>query len=788
MPTSRHWAAVLLATLAIGGAAPFADAASPLPALDLTAAVVVAPDAAGPEKAAVDMLVDEVSKRTGVSWPLVPAAGQAKVRIVITHATGAKKPEGYSLRTERRGNQATLVIAGNDHRGVLFGIGHVLRTLAMAPGRVVLDQPLNLSTSPAQAERGHQIGYRFKNNTYDAWTLAQFEQQIRDLAVFGANAIQLIAPDSDDEPTSPLFPAPALDTVLGIAQLLDKYGLDCDLYYPEMRKDYADPATVAAELAAFEDLVKRFPHIHALYVPGGDPGHTPPNLLFPLLERQANILRRYHPGAQLWVSAQGFDQAFYEDFYRLLSRRPAWLTGVFFGPQSRDPLPVQRARIPRRYPIQFYPDIGHTLHAQFPVPEFDPVFALLEGREPINPRPRDQTLIFNRLAGLTTGFMTYSEGVNDDVNKVLWTRLGWSPATRPEETLRDYARYFMGGGPDDRLAALIPALERNWTGPIAENTGINATLQGFQALATEPALKDNWRFESLLYRATYDAYARARAGAEAGRQTDAMAALTQAPVQGSHDAMAAATAALSQPDDAETARLRDQLFDLAHRLWTHVGLQLSVPLYGASGIERGANLDRVDTSLNDRVWLTRRFADIARQPDEATRQRDLADIVAWTQPAPGTLYDDLGDPRREPHLVRGAGFDRDPELYASAIDGIADRTPDDGWRLSWITYAETLYERPIHLRYRHLDPGRRYTLRVTYAGEDYALPMRLKAGTGVEIHAALPRPNNPATLEFNIPVGAIRDGQLDLEWTRPPGLGGSGRGHQVAEAWLIPQP
>ncbi|MEE3627518.1 hypothetical protein UCD39_26680 [Nitrospirillum sp. BR 11752] len=794
MVSPRHWAAVVLATVAFAVSHPIQGVAQTVSPLDLSAAVVVALRVQGPEAAAVDMLVDEVRKRTGIAWSQVspsqdPAPmDDAPVRIVITHAAGATKPEGYSLRTESHGRQTTLVIAGNDSRGVLFGIGHVLRTLSMTPGHVVLDHPLNLSTSPAQPVRGHQIGYRFKNNTYDAWTLAQFEQHIRDLAVFGTNAIQLIAPASDDEPTSPLFPAPALDTTLGIARLLDKYGLDCDLYYPEMRDNYADPATVDQELAAFEDLVRRFPHIHALYVPGGDPGHTPPALLFPLLEREARILRRYHPGAQLWVSAQGFDQAHYEDFYRLVAQRPDWLTGVFFGPQSRDSLPVQRARVPRVYPVQFYPDIGHTLHAQFPVPRWDPAFALLEGREPVNPRPEAQTLIFRHFAGLTAGFVTYSEGVNDDVNKALWTRLGWDPTTRPEDILRDYARYFLDAGAGDRLAALIMGLERAWVGPIKDNGGIDATLQGFQALAGLPALTDNWRFESLLYRAYYDAYARARATAEGSREAQALALLAQAPARGSLDAMAAASATLAQPDGAETGRLRDKLFDLAGRLYAHVGLQLSVSRYGASGIERGANLDRVDTSLNDRVWLTRQFEDITRLPDEAARQKRLAEIVAWAQPAPGSLYDDLGDPWKEPHLVRGRDYAQDPELYDSAIDGIADKIPDDGWRLSWITYAETLYERPIHLRYRHLDPARQYTLRVTYAGEDYALPMRLVANGHIEIHPPLGRPRNPSTLEFDIPQAATRGGTLDLEWTRPPGMGGSGRGHQVAETWLIPKP
>ena len=114
-------------------------------------------------------------------------------------------------------------------------------------------------------------------------------------------------------------------------------------------------------------------------------------------------------------------------------------------------------------------------------------------------------------------------------------------------------------------------------------------------------------------------------------------------------------------------------------------------------------------------------------------------------------------------------------------------TPDDGWRMSWITYAETLYEKPIELSYHGLDPKKHYKLRITYAGEDYHLPIRLVANDSIEIHPPLDRKINPSTMEFSIPPAATSSGNLDLKWTRPPGIGGSGRGHQIAETWLIPE-
>ena len=42
-------------------------------------------------------------------------------------------------------------------------------------------------------------------------------------------------------------------------------------------------------------------------------------------------------------------------------------------------------------------------------------------------------------------------------------------------------------------------------------------------------------------------------------------------------------------------------------------------------------------------------------------------------------------------------------------------------------------------------------------------------------------------LEFDIPREATAGGSLSLKWFGTPGLGGNGRGNQVAEVWLIRQ-
>src|SRR5207244_2710079 len=114
---------------------------------------------------------------------------------------------------------------------------------------------------------------------YDGWTPALWEQYIRDLAVFGTNAVELIPPRSDDAADSPHFPLPPMDMMVTMSRLLDDYGLDVWIWYPAMDRDYADPNTVAFALKEWAEVFKKLPRVDAVFVAGGDPGHTQPKYL-----------------------------------------------------------------------------------------------------------------------------------------------------------------------------------------------------------------------------------------------------------------------------------------------------------------------------------------------------------------------------------------------------------------------------------------------------------------------------------------------------------------------------
>jgi hypothetical protein len=128
----------------------------------------------------------------------------------------------------------------------------------------------------------------------------------------------------------------------------------------------------------------------------------------------------------------------------------------------------------------------------------------------------------------------------------------------------------------------------------------------------------------------------------------------------------------------------------------------------------------------------------------------------------------------------GAGFENDPGCYDSVRMGYAGGAQ----RIVWTRHAETLYDRPLRMRYTGLDDVARYRVRVVYGPDNPARKLRLVTGTGVVVHDWLAKPVPQRPLSFDIPAGAVANGELVLEWSGEPGAGSNGRGCQLSEVWL----
>src|SRR5439155_840289 len=158
-----------------------------------------------------------------------------------------------------------------------------------------------------------------------------------------------------------------------MSRIADEYGLDVSIWYPAMDRDYSDPKTVEFALKEWGDVFRQLPRIDAVFVPGGDHGHTQLKYLLAWLEKQTANLPHY--------------QAY------------------------------------------------------------------------------------------SNGFVTYSEGCNDDVNKFVWSGLGWNPDANVKDILREYSRFFIGDDVADAFAQGLLSLEQNWKGPLLSNSGVDTTLE-----------------------------------------------------------------------------------------------------------------------------------------------------------------------------------------------------------------------------------------------------------------------------------------------------------------------
>jgi hypothetical protein len=220
-------------------------------------------------------------------------------------------------------------------------------------------------------------------------------------------------------------------------------------------------------------------------------------------------------------------------------------------------------------------------------------------------------------------------------------------------------------------------------------------------------------------------------------------------------------------------------------LFQSIGMQLSVEGYQAEAVSRGANLDTLDTPLNDAAWLKEQFGRIRAIGPYAGKRRAIEEIIERANPGAGSFYDKLGDLSSRPHLVPGLGPLRDPEFRASALLGHGyPEWSGAAVPVAWKCWGESLYDAPLEMHYSDLDPSAQYRIRVVYSGEPDA-KIRLDCNGSQQVHPLIAKPMFPRPLEFDIPAEAARTGELTLAWHGEMGRGGSGRGCQVAEVWLI---
>lgn len=699
--------------------------------------------------------------------------------------------EGYRIV---RSSGKTL-IAGRDERGCLYGMAKVLRKMALKPGfAAICDELQNISITPSFPLRGHQLAYRDKQNTCPGWDLEDFDRYIRDLAFFGTNAIEILPPRSDDRIFSPKFRKDPMEMMVELSKLIHGYGMDVWVWYPNMGEDYDNPSTRQMEMQEREEVYSKVPYIDAILIPAGDPGDLEPKELFPVAEESSRILHKYHPNASVWIAPQVFAPrvGWHEEFYQELSKEPEWLYGVCYAPWMYETIHQFHDAVPAKYKerIRHYPDITHNSSSQFEVPGWDLPFALLNGRESYNARPKAMKYIHNFHAKYTLGSITYSEGIHDDINKMIWGDQDFILGFPVEETLVDYTRLFISPDYVDDLVPLFLAFEDSWVGYAKDNKGIDEVYNKYTDLFKKAPdyVRDNYRFKMGYLRALTDYYAKYRSMNDKALEDEALAILKRGiksnPDKVILEAWGVLNRTFSEPAHEDLMHMMQRLADELYKT-PYCRIQLTTLFHLGQKWIRGAYLDAVNMPLNDFQYLTEHFRRILVMKSETEKKQQIKWLITRKDPGFGGIYANLGDLDDFNQYVKSRvtweddpGFLRSPVINSDPYGIMMVFHHNRRWHneypisLDWVKRARVLYGTPLKTRFERLESGVSYLLRITYP--DALLSRRseeariklLANGHLIHDSVSVGTDCEYPVFEYEIPCGLIVDGVLELVWQK----------------------
>lgn len=578
--------------------------------LDLSEITIIACDPV--EIKAAEIFADEIKLRCGKVPAITsddPAGGSVKLLI-----SEPGESDAYSICCEENG----ISVSAHRLRGLIYGAFFILRKSVICGGKLCLTKDISGSYAPEMKLRGHNLSYTGSNNTCDAWTPAQYRRYILDMMAFGINTIEnsfgfrhvsgKVMKMTFDE---------ALYEISAICVELD---LEYMVYYA-LDKKFTDEETVQTLCAEMKGL----PRLSYLFLPGGDPGNLQAKDFVRRCRAIKEGLSAEYPDLLILPSAQAPHEYpdWGEQFKKVMAELPSEFGGIIYGPNHAMPLDELRRSISTKYPLYHYPDITHNVRCETPVhfsrDDWHFAWAATLSRESVNPRPREYRLFHQKTRQYFDGSVPYSEGVNDDVNKIVWSDLDFDFNCSLRESLRDYARFFMPGTDPEKIADLIFGLELNWEAPPEESFSVEYVYRGFEELLeAQPELYGNWRFLLLLFRAICDKIVRDRRIFELELISCAV------PFFRSGNAEKAREILSAEFSDEYKAN-RQRIFTLAQKLFELIGIQLDVENFGGHGWERGCTLDTIDMPVTDRAYLLSRIEDGA-SPEllTAIAERNLA--------------------------------------------------------------------------------------------------------------------------------------------------------------------
>jgi hypothetical protein len=469
--------------------------------------------------------------------------------------------EGYRIEDRKDGG---VRIAGNDERGLVAGVGKFLRTSRYDKGGFTPGSWRGTSV-PQKPRRGIYFATHFHNYYHEA-PVAEIQHYVEDLALWGYNEL-LVWYDMHhfngvDDPAAVAFRA----RLHAILQSAKRIGMDVSLVVIGNEAYGNSPAELRATPGAgrggyypcavcpskpegmkyilnilgewfdgVSDLKPRSIWIWPYDQGGCGCAECKPwgsNGFMKCVGEIGKLARAKMPGTKILLSTWYMDKTELAAVMNILGKRKDLADGLVnegnvlpaasgLGGVDQQPGGAAPA-LSRDLPVVGFPEI--SMHETFPWGGF--------GATPLTARARAQ---WDAVKATLAGGFPYSEGIYEDLTKVVYSQLYWND--RPvEETVKEYIAYEFSPEVVEEVAGVVKTLEANhrwrwWPGKLE---GVKLEMNWFPSRNAKPQAdpgaeeayaamqrldkklsaraQQSWRWRQLYLRALLDAELKANGG------------------------------------------------------------------------------------------------------------------------------------------------------------------------------------------------------------------------------------------------------------------------------------
>lgn len=393
-------------------------------------------------------------ERSGLSVTERGPAHGSTLRLELRPGIGS---EGFAIED---GPGGQIRIAGNDERGLLYGVGRFLRDARYSAGRFTTGPWRGVSV-PAKPIRGMYFATHF-HNYYHVAPIRDVERYVEDLALWGCNALSVWFDMHHYRSLNDPEARQMIERLRAILRAANRVGMGAGLLFVANEAYQGSPAHLRVaphKMSYGVELCPSLPEARALLMkwrrevlnafrdidvehiwlwpydqggcackacsPWGGNGYIR------MSEIVARESKRVFPRAKIILSTWLFDYdgpGDYAGLWKVLARKPDWIDYLMVESRETFPSYVLEHGIPGGIPLVTFPEI--SMYRNMPWGGFGahPLPTYLDG-------PWKQT------RKLLAGSFPYSEGIYEDINKVIYLQYGWDASRPAMDTVREYAAY-----------------------------------------------------------------------------------------------------------------------------------------------------------------------------------------------------------------------------------------------------------------------------------------------------------------------------------------------------------